>query len=183
MPTAARYHALCRTWGTALARRRARGLPVHTVAALAGFPLVALDALADQWLAEHAGCAPFASALRGRVALAAARLAYQRYRHLAGHGPWRALQDAGARLPRPAWAPADQRQADALVGPDTVQLLSARTLAAYREQGRPAPRLTQHLAEAIDTLRLARAAWMDLEALAARLAVAEAAGGTPQEAG
>jgi transaldolase len=80
-----------------LSTRAGAGEPVDTIASAASFFLSRIDTKADERL--EAG-----SPARGQVALASARLAYQRYRaKFTGLG-WERLRDLGARPQRPLWA-------------------------------------------------------------------------------
>ena len=84
-----------------------------------------------------------ALALRGRAAVAQARLAYDLFRATFSGPRWDALAARGARLQRPLWAststknPAysDTLYVDSLIGPDTVNTLPDATLAAFEASG------------------------------------------------
>jgi transaldolase len=86
---------------------------------------------------------PQAAALRGRAAVANARLAYQRYEQLARDSRWQRLADAGARPQRPLWAstgvknPAypDTRYVTELVAPGVVNTMPQATLDAVADHG------------------------------------------------
>ncbi|MEU5419655.1 transaldolase family protein [Streptomyces sp. NPDC020799] len=86
----------------------------------------------DALLARSAD--PGAGALRGTVALAAARLVYRAHDELLGTARWRALVAHGARPPRPLWA-TDARGAGELVGWGTVSALSAAALEELARHG------------------------------------------------
>ena len=84
-----------------------------------------------------------ALALRGRVAVANAKLAYQAFKDTFAGSRWDALVERGARPQRPLWAststknPAysDTLYVDPLIGPDTVNTLPDATLAAFLDHG------------------------------------------------
>jgi transaldolase / glucose-6-phosphate isomerase len=88
-------------------------------------------------------------ALRGRVAIANAKIAYQRYLALIASPRWRALAAAGATPQRLLWAstgtkdPAfsDVLYVETLIGPDTVNTMPPATLAAFRDHGNVAATL------------------------------------------
>jgi transaldolase len=84
-----------------------------------------------------------ALALRGRAALAQAKLAYQLFRRRFSGPRWEALASRGARVQRPLWAststknPAypDTVYVDGLIGPDTINTLPEATIAAFEDHG------------------------------------------------
>jgi transaldolase len=85
-----------------------------------------------------------AAGLRGRAAIANARLAYQRYERMLASPRWAALGAAGARPQRPLWAstsvkdPAypDTRYVTDLVAPGVVNTMPEATLRAVADHGR-----------------------------------------------
>ena len=84
-----------------------------------------------------------AAALRGKAAIANARLAYQRYEQMIATSRWRSLEQAGARPQRPLWAstsvkdPAydDTRYVSGLVAPGVVNTMPEATLNAVAGHG------------------------------------------------
>ena len=88
---------------------------------------------------------PEATALRGKAAVANARLAYQLYEERFGESAprWAALHGKGARLQRPLWAststkdPAypDTMYVEELVAPDTVNTMPESTILAVADHG------------------------------------------------
>jgi transaldolase len=85
-----------------------------------------------------------AKALRGKAAIANARLAYERYEKVISSDRWKALADAGANVQRPLWAstgvkdPAydDTMYVVELVAPDTVNTMPEATLDAVAEHAK-----------------------------------------------
>ncbi len=132
----------------ALEERQARGLGVDRVASVASFFVSRIDTLVDRWLEERAAGAEGEArdrplALRGRIAIANAKLAYRHYRELVASPRWRALARHGARPQRLLWAststknPAyrDTLYAEELIGPDTVDTMPPETVSAFRDHG------------------------------------------------
>ena len=84
-----------------------------------------------------------ALALRGRAAVAQAKLAYQLFREAHTGARWERLADQGARVQRPLWASTstknprypDTLYVDNLIGPDTVNTLPESTLQAFEDHG------------------------------------------------
>ena len=111
------------------------------VSGVASFFVSRVDTEVDRRL-EAAGTAA-ALALRGRIAVAQAKLAYEIFRRRFSGPRWEALAARGARLQRPLWAststknPAypDTLYVDNLIGPDTVNTLPEATLEAFEDHG------------------------------------------------
>ena len=152
-----------------LARRAGAGEPVDTIASAASFFLSRIDAKIDARL--EAG-----SPARGEVALASARLAYQRYRaKFTGLG-WEHLRDLGARPQRPLWAStgtknpgySDVRYVAELVGPDVINTMPEHTLRAFADHGTVARTLSADPDDA-ERVLAAAAAGLDLAAVTAEL--------------
>ncbi|HET7487349.1 MAG TPA: transaldolase [Acidimicrobiales bacterium] len=112
-----------------------------TVHGVASFFVSRVDTLVDRRL-EAIGT-PEALALRGKAAVAQARLAYQLFLERFSGPRWEALRDRGACVQRPLWAststknPAypDLLYVDQLIGPDTVNTLPDATLDAFADHG------------------------------------------------
>ena len=158
----ARYRDVVEAFVAGLEERVAAGGPIDRVASVASFFLSRIDTLVDRRL--DASGTDQARALRGQSAIASARLAYQHYKQWTASDRWRRLAGRGARAQRLLWAStstkdpiySDIKYVDALIGPETVNTVPPETLAAYRQHGRPAPRLENDLLEAMalpDALR------------------------------
>jgi transaldolase len=139
----------------ALEERAGRGEDLTRVASVASFFVSRIDAAVDRRLDEiAAGDAPEetrrrAQALRGRVAIANAKLAYQDWKALVAMPRWRRVRERGAMPQRLLWASTstkDPRYRDVmyveeLIGPDTVDTMPPATFDAFRDHGRVAPTL------------------------------------------
>jgi transaldolase len=140
-----RYAAVAEAFQAGLERRAALGLPLDGVASVASFFVSRVDAEVDRRLDAVGGAA--AEALRGRVAVANARLAYQAHEATVAAPRWRALAGKGALPQRPLWAstgvkdPAyeDTRYVDELVAPGTVNTMPEATLEAAADHARVRP--------------------------------------------
>ena len=140
-----RYAAVTEAFQAGLERRAARGLPLDGIASVASFFVSRVDAEVDRRLDAIGGEA--AKGLRGRAAIANARLAYQAYEAMVAAPRWRALADGGALPQRPLWAstgvkdPAyeDTRYVVELVAPDTVNTMPEATLEATADHARVRP--------------------------------------------
>jgi len=121
---------------------------------------------------------PAAAALRGRAAIANARLAYLHHEQMLGSPRWAALAAAGARPQRPLWAstsvkdPAypDTRYVTELVAPGVVSTMPEATLRAVADHGRiPADSVRDHYADARQVLGQLRALGIDYDDVTAAL--------------
>ena len=99
--------------------------------------------------------------LKGKIAIANAKLAYRHYEQVHSTERWTKLQAKGARVQRLLWAStgtknpdySDVKYVEALIGPDTVNTAPMETIEAYRNHGEPKARLEQDVAEAVSLLR------------------------------
>jgi transaldolase len=112
-----------------------------TISSVASFFVSRVDVEIDRRLDELD--TPEAAALRGKAAIAQARLAYRAFAEVFAGPRWDALAAAGARVQRPLWASTstkdpsypDTMYVDALIGPDTVNTLPDATLDAFEDHG------------------------------------------------
>jgi transaldolase len=94
--------------------------------------------------------------LKGRLAIANAKLAYQRYKEIFAGPRWEALAAKGARPQRCLWAststknPAyrDVMYVEELIGPQTVNTMPKETIGAFQDHGEVRPTLEEGLDEA-----------------------------------
>ncbi len=147
-----RYAAVMDAYLKGLEQRVAAGLPVTSVASVASFFVSRVDTKVDGYLAgmiDRGGVqAEKAASLRGKAAIANARLAYADFKSLVASDRWQRLEAKGARVQRPLWAstgtknPAysDVMYVEELVGPDTVNTVPPQTLAAFLDHGQVRPR-------------------------------------------
>jgi transaldolase len=167
-----RYRQVADAYLAGLAARAARGKPVNHVASVASFFVSRIDALVDPLLemviAQGGDKAAIAKTMRGHVAIASAKMAYQIYKELFCSDRFKELAAQGARAQRVLWAStstknpdySDVKYVEALIGPDTVNTAPLETLDAYRDHGDPKARLEQDGEEA--RLVLARLPKLDI---------------------
>jgi transaldolase / glucose-6-phosphate isomerase len=165
------YEQVARAYRAGLERRLADEKPLDAVASVASFFVSRIDTAVDPLLPEG-------SPLRGRTAIANAKLAYQRFSEVFAGERWERLAASGARVQRPLWAstgtknPAysDVHYVEALVGPDTVNTMPEHTLAAFRDHGRVRPGAVMENLEAAEANQaLVREHGIDLDRVTARL--------------
>lgn len=130
-----------------LEKRVAEGKPIDHIASVASFFVSRIDTKADNYLEEiisRGGSeVDLTKTLKGKVAVANAKVAYQRFKKVFGRDRFAGLKEKGAQLQRPLWAststknPAysDVLYVDSLIGSDTVNTIPPHTLAAFNEHG------------------------------------------------
>lgn len=134
-----RYRAVMNAFLAGLEGAKAAGLDLAGIASVASFFISRLDTEVDARL--DAIDTPQARQLRGRAAVANARLAYRAYEETLGTARWEVLAAAGARPQRPLWASTGVKNPDypdtlyvtELVAPDTVNTLPRATLRAVAD--------------------------------------------------
>lgn len=159
-----RYAEVIQAYLRGLERRAESGQPVDHVASVASFFVSRVDTLVDGLLDPILRLedqrAERAAAVRGKAAIANARIAYAQFQG-AFHGPrFEALRAKGARRQRPLWAststkdPAypDTYYVDGLIGPETVNTVPLETLEAFLDHGTAGATLEAGLSEARATL-------------------------------
>jgi len=137
-----RYDLVMDAYLAGLEQAQAAGIDLSTIRSVASFFVSRVDTEVDKRL-DKIGT-PEAQALRGKAAIANARLAYERYEKVIASDRWKALAAAGANVQRPLWAstgvkdPAydDTMYVVELVAPDTVNTMPEATLDAVADHGR-----------------------------------------------
>ncbi|MGH3305595.1 MAG: transaldolase, partial [Streptosporangiaceae bacterium] len=136
-----RYAQVIEAFLAGLEQARAAGRDLSGIASVASFFVSRVDTEVDKRL-DKIGT-PQAAALRGKAAIANARLAYQRYEQAVAAKRWKSLGKAGARPQRPLWAstsvkdPAydDTRYVTELVAPGVINTMPEATLSAVSDHG------------------------------------------------
>ncbi|MGP4113848.1 transaldolase [Streptomyces sp. 4N509B] len=136
-----RYRAVMDAYMAGLEKAKAAGLELSRIYSVASFFVSRVDTEVDKRL-DALGTEE-AAALRGRAAVANARLAYQAYEEVTAGDRWQALARAGANPQRPLWASTgvkDERYPDTLyvtelVAPGTVNTMPEATLQATEDHG------------------------------------------------
>lgn len=131
----------------ALRKRHDDGLPIDRIASVASFFVSRVDTLVDKKLDELAANGDadrdMIESLKGKVAVANARLAYEIFEDLVTSARFKELAAAGAKVQRPLWAstgtknPAysDVLYVESLVGPHTVNTMPVATIEAFLDHG------------------------------------------------
>lgn len=155
-----RYREVAESYLGGLEDRVARGESIDRVRSVASFFLSRIDVLVDPMLdkvAESGGStSDTAKSLRGNIAIACARVAYQIYQKVRETPRWRDLEKRGAIPQWLLWAStgtkdpeySDVKYVESLIGPETVNTMPLKTLEAFRDHGRARESLEQSVDEA-----------------------------------
>ncbi len=165
------YEKVAEAYIKGLELRKAARLPIDGIASVASFFISRVDTAVDSLLPEK-------SPLRGKVAIANAKVAYQRFLELFSGPRWEKLAAAGARVQRPLWASTgtknpeypDTLYVDELIGPNTVNTMPQQTMEAFLDHGNiKAGSLLEGAEEAKATLAAVGDLGIDLREIGVRL--------------
>jgi transaldolase len=146
------------------------GEPVDGIASVASFFVSRVDTKADKLLPEN-------SPLRGKLAVANAHLAYQRYERRFAGDRWEALERRGAKRQRPLWAstgtkdPAysDVLYVENLIAPGVVNTMPLDTIEAFADHGDVQKAVEVDFSEDERVIREAAEAGVDLDRVTSEL--------------
>jgi transaldolase len=135
-----RYRDIAQAYVRGLQRRVEAGEPIDRAASVASFFVSRVDTKVDAEL-ERLG----REDLRGKAAVANARIAYEAFGQILSGAEWEKLAQAGAHVQRPLWAStstknpdySDTLYVDELIGPDTVNTMPDATIEAARDHATP----------------------------------------------
>ncbi|HJU16270.1 MAG TPA: bifunctional transaldolase/phosoglucose isomerase [Stellaceae bacterium] len=160
-----------------------KGGDPHRVASVASFFVSRIDSLVDEALdAKIAAAADEAAkrrleGLKGKVAVANAKLAYQLSKEIYGSERWRRLAQQGAQTQRLLWAStgtknkaySDVLYVEELIGQDTVNTMPPATMDAFRDHGKPRASLEEDIPGARAVMAALPAAGISLDAVTSKL--------------
>ncbi|WP_169796830.1 transaldolase [Chondromyces crocatus] len=167
-----RYLEVVEAYFRALEARIAANEPIDRIASVASFFVSRVDAKVDKALdALPSSSEAQGKALRGRIAIANAKIAYEAFEHAYSGERWKRLAAYGARPQRLLWGSTspkdphypDTYYAEALVGAQTVDTMTPECFEAYLDHGDPEPRLEQERAEAHQQLARLKTLGIDLD--------------------
>ncbi|MHC2001611.1 bifunctional transaldolase/phosoglucose isomerase [Methylobacterium sp. CM6241] len=177
------YEEVARAFIAGLEEFGAKGGDVSKVASVASFFISRIDVTIDKALdakiaeANDPDEKAELEALKGKVAIANAKLAYQRYKRIFAEPKWQALAQKGAKAQRLLWAStgvknkaySDVLYVGELIGPDTVNTMPPATMDAFRDHGTVKSAIEENVGDAEAVMaRLARAG-IDIGAVAQQL--------------
>ena len=175
------YKMVAGAHAAGLEERLRQGQPIDKIAGIASFFVSRIDTAIDKEIDRRVEAgdteAEALKALRGKVAIANAKLAYVWYLDFIESDRWKALAAKGAMPQRLLWAstgtkdPAysDTLYIDALIGPNTVSTMPPKTMDAFRDHGTVEPTLTRDVDEARHILAEADRLGLDLDDVTDRL--------------
>jgi transaldolase len=171
-----RYRDVAEAYLRGLERRVDEGQPVDRAASVASFFVSRVDTKVDAAL-EQLG----REELRGKAAVANAKVAYAAFREIFSGERWERLASTGANVQRPLWAStstknpdySDTLYVDELIGPDTVNTMPDTTIEAAREHARVERTVDRDVDEARELMREVREAGVDVDDIVQRQLVEE----------
>src|SRR6266404_2595046 len=179
------YEQVAEAFLSALEARAAKGQDISHIASVASFFVSRIDSLVDSKIDEKlragadAGQTALLESIRGKVAIANARLTYKKYQELFGGPRWKALASKGAQTQRLLWASTSTKNpkyrdvlyVEELIGADTVDTIPPATFDAFRDHGRPRPSLTENVDGANKTMTDLEAAGISMKEVTGKLVV------------
>jgi transaldolase len=161
-----RYREVVRAYIRGIKRLIEGGGDPSGVRSVASFFVSRIDSEADSKLEELR-----ADDLKGELAIANAKLAYQIYKEVFGGSRWKSLAEKGANRQRLLWASTSTKNpdypdtiyVDNLVGPETVNTMPKKTIEAVMDHAEIRPTLEEGVEEAKELLKRLREAGFDYE--------------------
>ncbi|HHO74905.1 MAG TPA: bifunctional transaldolase/phosoglucose isomerase [Deltaproteobacteria bacterium] len=168
------YESVARAYISGLEKLAGSGGDVKKVASVASFFVSRVDTAVDGML-EKAGNQD----LKGKIAVANARVAYALFRKFFSGESWRKLSEKGAKVQRLLWAstgtkdPAypDTMYIDSLIGPHTVNTVPPSTLRLFMDHGHVGMSLEEDIDEARSRIDRLKGLGIDLDAITGALLV------------
>ena len=161
-----RYREVARAYIRGIKRLVESGGNPSGVRSVASFFVSRIDTEADKRLDELG-----ADDLKGKLAIANAKLAYQIYKQVFGGSRWRSLEERGANRQRLLWASTSTKNPDYpdvmypehLVGPETVDTMPKSTIQALMNRAKIRPTLEEGVEQAEELLKRLRDVGLDYE--------------------
>ena len=179
------YEEVAWAYVRALEQRAAAGQDLAGMAGVASFFVsridTAVDALLDARLPQaDDGRRKLLESVRSKVAIANAKLAYERYQRIFSGPRWDALAGKGAQTQRVLWASTSTKNPklrdvlyiEELIGKDTVNTIPPATYDAFKDHGRPRASLTEDVEGARRVMADLAATGISMESVTADLVTA-----------
>ena len=178
-----RYEQVALAHLEALEARHAGGESIRTLASVASFFVSRVDTLVDKLLDERISDATdpeitaLATSLKGKIAVANAKMAYQKFLEIFESDRFEPLRAARGNVQRPLWAstgtknPAysDVLYVESLIGPNTVNTMPGKTIEAFADHGVVARTVDTGVEEARQAIADLERVGVDLQAATAQL--------------
>ncbi len=177
------YEQVVEAYLAGLEALAAHGGDISQIGSVASFFVSRIDTAVDKLIDDKIAQAndpdekARLGALKGKVAVANAKLAYQRYKRLFSGERWQSLAAHGAKTQRLLWAStgtknkaySDVLYVDELIGPDTVNTMPIATMDAFRDHGKLADTIEENVADAQRVLGDLGRAGISLDAVTDKL--------------
>lgn len=167
-----RYREITEAFMSGLEDRIAEGNSIENVSSVASFFLSRIDAMVDPKI-DIKG----AKNLRGKIAIASAKVAYQIYLEMISSDRFKNLEEKGAQKQRVLWAStstkdpsySDVLYVETLIGKDTINTLPMETIDAFRDHGKVTDSLIEGVDEAKNTLKELKQIGIDIDEITQKL--------------
>lgn len=167
-----RYREITDAFMSGLEDRIAEGNSIENVSSVASFFLSRIDAMVDPMI-DIKG----AKNLRGKIAIASAKVAYQIYLEMISSDRFKNLEEKGAQKQRVLWAStstkdpsySDVLYVETLIGKDTINTLPMETIDAFRDHGKVTDSLIEGVDEAKNTLKELKQIGIDIDEITQKL--------------
>jgi transaldolase/glucose-6-phosphate isomerase len=179
------YRKVAEAFVAGLEKRLAEGKELSNVASVASFFVSRIDTLVDSQIDEKLKTATtddeksLLQNLRGKVAIANAKMAYQAYEEIFSGERWEKLAAKGAQTQRVLWAStgtknpeySDVLYIEELIGKETVNTIPPATWDAFRDHGKLRESLKENVEQAKETLANLEKSGISLEAATSQLLI------------
>ncbi len=179
------YEEVAWAFVRALEQRAAKGQDLTGIAGVASFFVSRIDTAVDALIDERLPQAEperkkLLESVRSKVAIASAKLAYERYQRIFSGPRWEALAAKGAQTQRPLWASTSTKNPklrdvlyiEELIGKETVNTIPPATYDAFRDHGVPRASLTEDVEGARSVMANLEAAGISIEVVTSDLVIA-----------
>jgi transaldolase / glucose-6-phosphate isomerase len=179
------YEQVAEAFIAALEARAAKGQDISHIASVASFFVSRIDTLADSLIDEKLKTASdpaqkaLLESLKGKVAIANAKVTYKKYQELFSSSRWKALAAKGAQTQRLLWASTSTKNkayrdviyVEELIGADTVDTIPPATFDAFRDHGKLRASLTENVDQAVKTMSDLEKAGLSMKEITGKLLV------------
>ena len=179
------YEQVAEQFIAALEARVAQGKDISHIASVASFFVSRIDTLADSLIDEKLKSASdpqqksLLESLKGKVAIANAKVTYKKYQELFTSPRWKALAAKGVQTQRLLWASTSTKNkayrdviyVEELIGADTVDTIPPATFDAFRDHGKLRASLTENVDQAVKTMADLEKAGLSMNEITGKLLV------------
>jgi len=167
-----RYKQVTDAYISGLEDRIKANQPIDQIASVASFFLSRIDVLIDPLLVEKG-----LSKMKGEVAIASAKKAYEIYKEVFNSERFKNLEVKGAKRQRVLWASTsskdpsfrDVKYVEALIGADTINTIPIETMEAFNDHGKPESHLEDDLDKATQMLTQLKENGIDINTITQKL--------------